>query len=88
MLNSFYFLILEDIFEGKDCSDEFEDVKNKLDLIYQDRSKRKIDKMRCIEIDDQIYDIHKLQNQKKYENQSRIKEIKIDDIRYKYSKCS
>ena len=83
MLNSFYFLILEDIFEGKDCLDELEDVKNQLDLIYQDRSKRKIDKMRCIEIDDQTYDIHKLQNQKKFENQSRLKEIKIDDITYK-----
>ena len=37
----------------------------------------------CIEIDDQIYDTHKLQNQKKFENQSRLKEIKIDDITYK-----
>ena len=54
----------------------------KMDLIYQERAKRKVNKMRCIEIDDHTYDIHKLQNQRKFENQSRFKEIKIGDSLY------
>ena len=41
-----------------------------------------IDKMRGQEIDDQVYDIHKLQNQRKYEGQKRINEIKIEDEIY------
>ena len=39
--------------------------------------------MSCLEIDTPNYDIHKLQNQRKFESQSRIKEIKIGDIIYK-----
>ena len=42
--------------------------------------KRKIDAMRCIAIDDPTFDIHKLQNQRKFENQSKIKEIKVGNI--------
>ena len=51
-------------------------------MIYQERAKRKVEKMRCIEIDDHTYDIHKLQNPRKFENQSRFKEIKIGDSFY------
>ena len=37
-----------------------------------------IDKMKFCEIDDNVYDIHKLQKEKKYENQKTISELKID----------
>ena len=33
--------------------------------------------MRVLEIEDTVYDIHKLQNERKYENQKKINEIKI-----------
>ena len=83
VLNGFYSSILEDIQNGLNCFKELDDVKQQMDLIYQERSKTKVDKMRGIEIDDSTYDIHKLQNQKKFENQSRIKEIKIGDTFFK-----
>ena len=48
-----------------------------MDLFYKERSKLKLDKMKSLEIDDNVYDVHKLQNQRKYENQKKINEIKI-----------
>ena len=83
LLNGYYSAIMEDLFNGVDCYNELEDIKKQLNVIYQDKSQRKVDKMRGLEIDTPNYDIHKLQNQRKYENQSRIREIKIGDIVYK-----
>ena len=40
-------------------------------------------KMRGTEIDDPFYDIHKLQNQRKFENQKKIKEIKSGETTFK-----
>ena len=40
-----------------------------MNLLYQERSKAKIDGMRGNDIDDPTYDIQKLQNRRKYENQ-------------------
>ena len=82
LLQGYYSSILQDIQNGLNCFDELNVIKQKMDLIYQERSKRKVDKMRGIKIDDRTYDIHKLQNQRKFENQSRIKEIKIGDFLY------
>ena len=39
--------------------------------------------MRCIAIDDPTFDIHKLQNQRKFEYQSKIKEMKVGNILYR-----
>ena len=57
---------------------EHPNVKEELSKIYMETSSRKVDKMRKLEIEDHVYDIHKLQREKKYENQSRIKEVKIN----------
>ena len=73
ILEGFYFSVINDIQNGLDCFQELENIKEKLDFIYQERSKTKIDGMRGIEIDDPTYDIHKLMNQRKFENQSKIK---------------
>ena len=54
-----------------------------MDIVYQERSKIKVDKMKVTEIDDTFYVIHKLQNQRKYENQKKITKIKIGEILYK-----
>ena len=82
LLQGFYSSILRDMQVGGDYFEELKNIKMKMDLIYQERAKRKVNKMRCIEIDDHTYDIHKLQNQRKFENQSRFKEIKIGDSLY------
>ena len=77
VLKGFYFSALTDIRNGLDCFQEIESIKSELETIYQEKSKRKIDKMRGQEIDDHLYDIHKLQNQRRFEHQSKIQEISI-----------
>ena len=57
-------------------------TKHQMNAFYEARSKRMIDKMRGQEIDDQVYDIHKLQSQRKYEGQKKISELKIGDKVY------
>ena len=54
------------------------DIKIELDNIYQIRSKNAISKMKEILIDDHVYDINKLQKIKKYENDKKIKELRIN----------
>ena len=82
VLWGFYCSILSDIQKGMNCLVEFENVIQRMNEVYEARSKKMIDKMRGQEIDDQVYDIHKLQNQRKYEGQKRITEIKIEDEIY------
>ena len=77
VLRGFYSSVLIDMQRGEDCSTEFEDLRRQMNNFYEERSKSKIDKMRKQEIDDHVYDIHKLQNQRKYESQKKINEIKI-----------
>ena len=68
LLNGYYSSIMDDLVKGVDCLNELVDIKKQLNEIYQERSKRKVDKMRCLEIDTPNYDIHKLQNQRKFVN--------------------
>ena len=77
VLKGFYSSVLKDISQGIDCFQELENIKREMDLFYKERSKLKVDKMKSLEIDDYVYDIHKLQNQRKYENQKKINEIQI-----------
>ena len=77
VLKGFYSSVLKDISQGLDCFQELDDIKSEMDLFYKERSRLKVDKMKCLEIDDNVYDIHKLQNQRNYENQKKINEIKI-----------
>ena len=83
ILKGFYSSIVRDIKDGLDCFEELADIKNQLDAIYKKKAVNMVDKMRCLQIDDGVYDIHKLQNQKKYENQGKIKELKIGEKVFK-----
>ena len=83
LLKGYYSLIIKDIGEGKDCFQELQEVKMKMQKIYTERSREKIDKMRCLQIENHMYDIHTLQNRKKYEAQTKIREIQIDGVNYK-----
>ena len=65
--------------EGFDCNQELKDIKKEINEIQNNRSKKLLDKMRGLEIQDHVYDIHKLQKEKKYENQKKITEIKIGE---------
>ena len=80
ILKGFYSSVVRDILNGEDCFQELEKVKQGMNEIYKDRCQLKIDKFRGLEIADHTYDIHKLQKQRKFENQSKINELKINDI--------
>ena len=82
LLQGYYQSILEDIANGRNCYQELENIKLQLDSVYQARSTRKVERMRCLEIDNHLYDLHKLQNQRKYENQTKLRTIKIGEVTY------
>ena len=63
-LKIFYNAYLEGLKEGSDCKADLIEVKKEIVDIQKGRSKKLIDKMRGNEIDDHIYDIHKLQRGK------------------------
>ena len=82
ILQGFYSSVLSGIQKGEDRYDELFEVKIEMNEMYKENAKEKIDKMRSVQIDDHTFDIHKLQNQKKFEGQGRIKEINIEGIIY------
>ena len=82
ILMGFYSSIMRDIAEGQDCTMELAEVKQSLNRIYRETAREKIDKMKCLIIDNDKYDIHKLQNAKKFEGQSRIDEVEISGVRF------
>ena len=81
-LQIFYLANIYKIEKGIDCRDELKEIKKELNDIYEERSEKAINKMRGLLVDDHVYDIHKLQKERKYENQKKIKEIKIGDVTY------
>ena len=77
-LRIYYAGYLDLIQKGCDYKAELYEVKKDISEIQNNRSKKLVDKMRFREIDDHVYDIHKLQKERKYENQKTISELKID----------
>ena len=58
-------MIYEKATEEKDII-EMTEIKEELDKIYKDKARKQVNKIRKIEISDHVYDIHKLQNQRKF----------------------
>ena len=81
-MKGFYSNILKGIQNGEDRYDELYEIKSELNKIYKEIAKERVDRMKAIHIDDHTFDIHKLQNQKKFEGLGRINEINIDDVNY------
>ena len=79
VLNVFYFAALENIKNGYDSFLELNEIKAELSEIYKARAEQVVDNLKGLRIDDHVYDIHKLQNQRKFENDGRTREIKIGD---------
>ena len=85
ILQIFYLVTMYKIEEGKDCMKELESIKKELDEIYKERSIKATSRMRSLLVDDHVYDINKLQKERKYENQKKITEIKIGEKVYRGS---
>ena len=69
-------IIYAEAIEKKDI-EGIKEIKDSLDEIYKNRARKQIDRIKNIEIKDHVYDIHKLQNQRKFENQKKLTEIRI-----------
>ena len=82
VLTIFYNAYMETDGKGDNFKSEVINIKKEINEIQQYRSKKMIDKMRGCQIDDFVYDIHKLQRERKYENQKKMNEIIIDDKLY------
>ena len=63
--------------EGKNV-EKLSETKEELDKIYKSRASKAAAKIKRINIENNLYDIHTSQSQKKFENQSKIKELKIE----------
>ena len=82
ILQLFYWGTLMRMENGENCKEEISKIKLELDEIYRERSANAIRKRKENMIDDHVYDIHKLQKERKYENEKKITEIKIDNVTY------
>ena len=82
-VNFLQILYLANIYKmekGIECRNEMNEIKKELNDIYEERSEKALNKMRGLLVDDHVYDINKLQKERKFENQKKIKEIKIGDV--------
>ena len=50
--------------------------------VYVKKAKEQVDKMRQLQIENDVYDIQKLQKQKKFEGQSRIINLEVNGVKY------
>ena len=66
--------------QGVNCWEEFEKVRKELNEIWHKKAVRSIQRLKCIEVEDHVYDIHKIQKQKKYANKARIRKLNIDGV--------
>ena len=62
---------------GVDDFENFKKIRSELRKIEQKRTERIIEKNKSVEIEDHIYDINKLEKQKKYENAKKIRKLNI-----------
>ena len=59
-------------------SRKLRDIKEELDQIYKKRADKAVERLKKTRIENHVYDIHTLQNQRKFENQSKIRNIRIN----------
>ena len=57
-------------------------MKNELEAIYKKRVRRKLHRIQRNQIENNMYNINVLQQQRKFENESKIKVLKIQDTIY------
>ena len=81
-LNAYMEIAIERIENGEDAWEDFRKFRKELSDIWQAKVQRKINKSKSVELEDHMYDIHKIQRQKKHENKGKIKELVIDGQTY------
>ena len=64
------------------CLRTFRKIRLELGKIWQQKAKRIIDQNKSTEIDDHVFDIHKMEKQKKFTNNSKMRKLKIEGNTY------
>ena len=81
-LRAFLYISMQKIEAGIDDFENFKRIRNELRLIWQKKTQRILEKNKTTEIEDHIYDIHKLEKQKKFENGSKIRKLNMEGNTY------
>ena len=82
MLRGFLELSIKKIEAGKDDWENFKKIREELRNIMKKKTARIIEKNKSVQIVDHIYDIQKVQKQKKYESNSQMKKLNIGGNTY------
>ena len=82
MLRGFLELSIKKIEAGKDDWENFKKIREELRKIMKEKTARIIEKNKSVQIVDHIYDIQKVQKQKKYESNSQMKKLNIGGNTY------
>ena len=77
-LQIFLNALLNKIATGQNRWEEYENVKRELSKLNSKASEEAIDHFKFVHIEDHLYDLQKLKNQKQYENKGKINKIIID----------
>ena len=77
-LQIFLNVVLNKIAKGQDRWEEYNKIKRDLFKLNSKASEEAVDHLKFIHIEDHLYDLQKLKNQKKYENKGKINKIVID----------
>ena len=77
-LQAFLRVSMKKIENGIDDFQNFKKIRLELGKLWQKRIKRIVDQNKTTEIDDHVFDIHKVEKQKKFVNNSKIRKLKIE----------
>ena len=83
VLQLFYQANIRKINEGIDSKEDLVKIKKELDVIYKNRSRQAVSRIRNLLVEDHMYDMNKVQRERKYENGKKVNEIKIGNETYK-----
>ena len=82
VLRAFMQLSMNKIERGVDDFENFKRIRMEIRKIWNKKTERILEKNKSVEIEDHVYDIHKLEKQKKYENGTHIRKLNIEGSKF------
>ena len=82
VLRAFMQVSLNKIERGLDDFENFKRIRKEIRKIWNKKTERILEKNKSVEIEDHVYDIHKLEKQKKYESASNIRKLNIEGSKF------
>ena len=82
VLRAFMQASLSKIERGLDDFENFKKIRMEIRILWNKKTERILEKNKSVEIEDHVYDLHKLEKQKKYENGSNIRKLNIEGTKF------